>query len=326
LIDNHGRTINYLRIAVTDRCNLRCSYCMPAKGLEWIPRNNLLSFEEIVRSLGIFSELGINKIRFTGGEPFLRKDFIALVEKVCEQNLFEQISITTNGTLTGPHVARLKELGIHSVNLSLDTFDENRFFTITRRKDFEVVKRTFDSLLEHGITTRINAVIMEGKNEEDIVALANLTEKLPVDVRFIEEMPFNGQGHSHAIKWTAPAMIDYLRAHFGHLEKEHDDVNSTSRNYRIKNHAGRIGVIAAWSRSFCGTCNRIRITPDGSIKTCLYDQGQFSLRDLLRAGLEKEDIKEKIQHSVMHRAKDGFEAEQNRKQFPVSESMATIGG
>lgn len=299
---------------------------MPAKGLDWIPKTNLLSFEEIIRSLEIFSELGITKIRFTGGEPFLRKDFISLLEKVSAQNLFEQISITTNGTLTAPHIRRLHELGVHSVNLSLDTFDENRFYNITRRNDFNVVKKTFESLLDSGITTRINAVIMEGKNEEDIIALANLTEQLPVDVRFIEEMPFNGQMHSHAIKWTAPAMIDYLRAHFGSLDKEQDDSNSTSRNYRIKNYAGRIGVIAAWSRSFCGTCNRIRITPDGTIKTCLYDQGQFSLRDMLRMGLDKEYIKEKIQESAIHRAKDGFEAEQNRRQFPVSESMATIGG
>jgi cyclic pyranopterin phosphate synthase len=197
---------------------------------------------------------------------------------------------------------------------------------MTRRNDFDEVRKTFDLLLAHSIPTRINAVIMEGKNEQDIRELALLTRDLPVDVRFIEEMPFNGQAHAHAIKWTAPAMIDHLRSIFGSLEKEEDEPNATSRNYRISGHQGRIGMIAAWSRSFCGTCNRVRITPDGTLKTCLYDHGQFSLRDMLRSGMSAADMKEKIINSIHHRAKDGFEAEQLRSRFPVSESMATIGG
>jgi cyclic pyranopterin phosphate synthase len=270
--------------------------------------------------------LGITKIRFTGGEPFLRKDFMQLVRKISSHGWFSQLSITTNGTLTAPYVIELKDLGIHSVNLSLDTFNRQRFEEMTRRHDFDVVKNTFDLLLRHNIKTRINAVIMEGKNEEDILELAMLTRDLPVDVRFIEEMPFNGQAHSHAIKWTAPAMIDYLRNHFGNITKEEDEPNATSRNYRIHGHLGRIGMIAAWSRSFCGSCNRVRITPDGTMKTCLYDQGQFSLRDLLRNGNDEGEIKKLIVDSVFNRSKDGFEAEQKRSQFPVSESMATIGG
>jgi len=326
LTDKFGRQINYLRLAVTDRCNLRCLYCMPHEGLDWVPRKSLLTFEEIETLLRLFHELGITKIRFTGGEPFLRKDFMQLVRKISSHGWFSQISITTNGTLTAPYVSELKDLGIHSVNLSLDTFNRQRFEEMTRRHDFDVVKNTFDLLLTHNIKTRINAVIMEGKNEEDILELAMLTRDLPVDVRFIEEMPFNGQAHSHAIKWTAPAMIDYLRNHFGNITKEEDEPNATSRNYRIHGHLGRIGMIAAWSRSFCGSCNRVRITPDGTMKTCLYDQGQFSLRDLLRNGNDEGEIKKLIVDSVFNRSKDGFEAEQKRSQFPVSESMATIGG
>jgi cyclic pyranopterin phosphate synthase len=299
---------------------------MPHEGLDWVPRKSLLTFEEIENLLRLFHELGITKIRFTGGEPFLRKDFMQLVRKISSHGWFSQISITTNGTLTAPYVSELKDLGIHSVNLSLDTFNRQRFEEMTRRNDFDAVKNTFDLLLTHNIKTRINAVIMEGKNEEDILELAMLTRDLPVDVRFIEEMPFNGQAHSHAIKWTAPAMIDYLRNHFGNITKEEDEPNATSRNYRIHGHLGRIGMIAAWSRSFCGSCNRVRITPDGTMKTCLYDQGQFSLRDLLRNGNDEGEIKKLIVDSVFNRSKDGFEAEQKRSQFPVSESMATLGG
>ena len=186
LIDNHGRTINYLRLAVTDRCNLRCLYCMPAEGLNWVPRKDLLSYEEIMRLLNIFHKLGITKLRFTGGEPFLRKDFVALLEEVSAKNWFEQISITTNGTLTAPHVERMKEIGIHSVNLSLDTIDKKKFNAMTRRNDYDEVMRTFDLLLKYNIQTKVNAVIVEGQNDEDIIPLVSLSKHYPIDVRFIE--------------------------------------------------------------------------------------------------------------------------------------------
>jgi molybdenum cofactor biosynthesis enzyme MoaA len=299
---------------------------MPSEGLNWVPRNELLSFEEIDKLLTIFSSLGITKLRFTGGEPFLRKDFMQLLRSVTEKNLFEKISITTNGTLTAPHVAELKSLGVHAVNLSVDTFDEKKFQLMTRRDDFSAVMKTFELLLAHNITTKINAVIMEGKNEEDILPLVAITEKLPVDVRFIEEMPFNGHGDSYAIRWTAKSLIELIREHHPSLKKAQDEVNSTSMNYSIDGHLGNVGVIAAWSRSFCGTCNRIRLTPKGSMKTCLYDNGQINLRDLLRAGMSAEDISEKILKAVGNRAIDGREAEKLRNNHPVQESMATIGG
>jgi len=291
-----------------------------------VPRNELLSFEEIDKLLTIFSGLGITKLRFTGGEPFLRKDFMQLLRSVSEKNLFEKISITTNGTLTAPYVAELKALGVHAVNLSVDTFDEERFQLMTRRNDFTAVMKTFELLLAHDITTKINAVIMEGKNEKDILPLVAITEKLPVDVRFIEEMPFNGHGDSHAIRWTAKNLIEHIRNHHPSLKKVADEANSTSMNYNIDGHQGNVGVIAAWSRSFCGTCNRIRLTPKGSMKTCLYDDGQLSLRDLLRGGMSAEAISEKIRMAVGNRAIDGREAEKLRNNYPVQESMATIGG
>ncbi len=326
LIDNHGRQITYLRMAITDRCNLRCLYCMPQQGLEWEKRSTLLTYEEIVRLLKIYSTLGITKLRFTGGEPFLRKDFMQLLRTVVRANLFAQISITTNGTLTAPHVAELKDLQIHSINLSADTLNAQRFFEITRRNDLSAVQQTLDLLLHHGITTRINAIIMNGKNEEDIFELAALTKDLPVDVRFIEEMPFNGTGHLTPLKWNFAAIIDEVQKHFPSLSKLEDEYGSTSLNYSIPEHKGRVGVIPAYTRSFCGSCNRVRVTPAGKMKTCLYDEGNLDLRVMLRNNSSDEAIAQAITHAMQHRAANGFEAEAQRKGHKVQESMATIGG
>ncbi len=326
LIDNHSRHITYLRLAVTDRCNLRCKYCMPAEGLKWEHRSALLSFEEINRLLNIASKLGINKLRFTGGEPFMRKDFMKLLRGVMQENLFEKVSITTNGTLTAPHVAELKSLGIHSVNLSADTLNAERFKLITRRDDLNEVQRTLDLLLHHNITTRINAIIMDGKNEEDIFELVTLTKSLPIDVRFIEEMPFNGTSERKPLHWNFIRIMDEVKKHFPQLQKENDEHGSTSLNYSIEGHKGRVGVIPAYTRSFCGSCNRLRITPNGTLKTCLYDSGALDLRMLLRSGESDEVVMQRITDAIGHRAADGFEAEAKRKVRKSEESMATIGG
>lgn len=326
LTDSFGRHIDYLRLAVTDRCNLRCRYCMPAEGLQWVPRESLLSYEEMMTLLGIFHELGITKLRFTGGEPFLRKDFMNLVEAVFEKKWFSQITITTNGTFTAPFVGRLKELGIHSINLSLDTLDADRFRQMTRRDDFVEVMKTFDLLLQHGIKTKINAVIMDGVNEEDIYSLTALTKTHPVDVRFIEEMPFNGHGGHHPLKWNHRAILQEIQSAFPDTVKMIDEPHSTSLNYTIKGHLGNVGIIPAYTRSFCGTCNRIRLTPSGEIKSCLYEKANTNLMKLLRDGASHDEIIAVIKQVVSKKAKDGITAESMRKADPVTESMSTIGG
>jgi cyclic pyranopterin phosphate synthase len=322
--DNHGRTIDYLRLAITDRCNLRCHYCMPASGLDWLKRDELLSYGEIERLLPLFSSLGIRKLRFTGGEPFMRRDFDKLLTRVAKSNQFESITITTNGVLTAPYVPLLKDLNIHSVNLSLDTLDAKRFAAITRRDVFSDVMRTLDELLAHGIRTKINAVIMEGVNEDDILPLAMLSKELPIDVRFIEEMPFNGRGDRHAVKWNRKGLLDALENDFGKLCRTTDERNATSENYFVEGHRGNIGIIAAWSRTFCGTCNRIRLTPSGEMKTCLYGRNELDLRSMLRNRASEQQIAEAIELAVFRKKKDGVEAEAART--PLEESMATIGG
>lgn len=328
LVDNHGRPINYLRLAVTDRCNLRCFYCMPEDGIRYLPKKDLLTFEEITRLISIMASMGISKVRLTGGEPFVRNDLMKLIRNIVEIRGVRDVHLTTNGVLTAQHIPELKKLGIASVNLSLDTLDRQRFHTITRRDEFEPVMETLRLLVEHGIPVKINAVVMEGKNIDDIVPLIELTKKDNVDVRFIEEMPFNGEGnHYPSLLWTYKKILDYIREYYPGLYKIPDPQYSTSYNYHIPGHSGNIGVIAAFSRTFCGTCNRVRVTAQGTLKTCLYDDGALDLRHLLRTNKDDSVIVETLTATLNSRARDGFEAEAKRKTHaPASESMSTIGG
>ncbi len=254
----------------------------------------------------------------------MRRDFDKLITQVATSNRFESITMTTNGVLTAPFVPLLKKLNIHSVNLSLDTLDAKRFATITRRDTFPDVMHTLEALLAHGIRTKINAVIMEGVNDDDILPLAMLSKELPVDVRFIEEMPFNGRGDRHAIKYTRKGLLEVLENGLGKLHRIADEPNTTAENYAVKGHLGSVGIIAAWSRTFCGTCNRIRLTPSGHMKTCLYGRNELDLRSMLRNHHSTEEIAQAIAHAVLRKKKDGIEAEADR--LPVEESMATIGG
>jgi molybdenum cofactor biosynthesis protein A len=328
LYDNHGRKINYLRLAVTDRCNLRCFYCMPEEGINYIPKNDLLTYEEMERIVKVMVSLGIQKVRITGGEPFLRKGMMPFLKRLTEIEGLEKLNITTNGTLTAGRVGELKSMGINSVNLSLDSLDPKRFYEITRRDEFDTVIKTLDELIEHDIVTKINTVVMNERNIADILPLVNLAKDKPIDVRFIEEMPFNGSGkNEEQLLWTFPKILAYISAEHPDIQKLPDPPHSTSFNYKIPGFQGNIGIIAAYTRLFCGTCNRIRLTPQGQLKTCLYDNGIFNLRDLLRAGASDEQLANTLLDALQNRAKDGFEAERNRGfGLPVSESMATIGG
>src|SRR5688572_18512138 len=203
LYDNHRRPITYVRLAVTDRCNLRCFYCMPEEGIRYLPKKALLTFEEIERLISILASMGITKVRLTGGEPFVRTDLMQLINRISETPGVQDLHLTTNGILTAPHIPELKKLGIASVNLSLDTLDPERFKMITRRDEFSKTFATLQLLQEHQIPVKINAVVMEGKNIDDIVPLAALTKNQNVSVRFIEEMPFNGTGsHYKSLTWS----------------------------------------------------------------------------------------------------------------------------
>lgn len=301
---------------------------MPEEGVRYLPKKDLLTFEEIHRLIALMASMGITKVRLTGGEPFVRNDLMKLIRDIVEIPGIRDLHLTTNGVLTAPHIPELKKLKIASVNLSLDTLDKKRFYSITRRDEFDAVIGTLNLLIDSGIPVKVNAVVMDGKNIEDIIPLIELTKKNNVDVRFIEEMPFNGEGnHYPTLNWTYTKILEYIKSNYPDIKKIQDAAFSTSYNYQIPGHEGTLGIIAAFSRTFCGTCNRIRLTAQGTLKTCLYDDGVLDIRHLLRTGIEDEGIKEKLLAAFHSRSRDGFEAEAKRKNHnPVSESMSTIGG
>lgn len=320
LTDAHNRIINYIRLAVTDRCNLRCTYCMPEQ-MQFLQRKALLTNEEILTLLQPLAKAGIDKLRITGGEPFLRKDLMPLLTSL--RAFIPEISITTNGVLTQPYIPQLKALGIRKINLSLDTLQRDRFMEITRRDQFTAVMQTLDSLLAHDMLVKLNVVVMGGVNTDELKAFADLTRQAPIAVRFIEEMPFNGQGHSFSgNQWHYLRILDALREYFL-VEKLPDAPQATSINYQIPGYRGQIGVIPAYSRTFCGTCNRLRITPTGGLKTCLYGGDVLNVRDLLRSGASSDFILNEIRTTLGHRAADGFEAERQNQHW---DSMSVIGG
>jgi cyclic pyranopterin phosphate synthase len=287
-----------------------------------------MTYEEMLQACSLLVKMGIEKIRITGGEPFVRKDIMKLLTALSALDGLKELSITTNGVLTAPHVAELKRIGVRAINLSLDTLDANRFFAITRRDEFAKVMETMEELLKHDMEVKINTVVMTGKNTQDIIPLAELTRELPVSVRFIEEMPFNGDGHSYSgIVWDYVRILDEIRQTFPDIQKVPDPLYSTSYNYHIPGHKGSIGIIAAYSRTFCGTCNRIRITPQGTLKNCLYDDGVLNIKDLMRSGVNTIELEETLRAAFNNREKDGWQAERKRMENPnFHESMATIGG
>ncbi len=328
LFDNHGRPLNYLRLAVTDRCNLRCFYCMPVQGIKYLPKGQLLTYEEMERTVKVMSSMGIKKVRITGGEPFVRQGLMEFLWRLSEIKTLEEINLTTNGVLTGSYVSELKKLGIASVNLSLDTLNKEDFYKITYRDELEKVLDTLDKLILYNIPVKINAVVMEGKNTDQLLPLTALTKDNNIEVRFIEEMPFNGSGeHYPVLQWDHLKILESLKFLYPELYKVKDPANSTSYNYAVPGYKGKIGIIAAFSRTFCGTCNRIRLTAEGKLKTCLYDEGVLDLKKVLREGASDETLQEFFLAAFNQRAKDGFEAESKRTlSSKISESMATIGG
>ncbi|NJL14053.1 MAG: GTP 3',8-cyclase MoaA [Microscillaceae bacterium] len=329
LLDNHGRPLSYLRLAVTDRCNLRCFYCMPAEGISYLPKKELLSYEEMRRLVRLLAAMGIYKIRITGGEPFVRRDLIPFMYELRQIPGVRELHLTTNGVLTHRYLDDLEALQIDSVNLSLDSLDRARFFQITRRDELPQVLKTYEGLLARRIKTKINAVVMAGQNTEDLIPLAEMARQAPIEVRFIEEMPFNGEGAHYAeLLWTYRKIQEKLQEAYPKMYPRENAPFATAQCFGIPGFLGSIGIIAAFSRTFCGTCNRIRITAQGQLKTCLYDEGVLNVRDLLRQYPgDDQAIEEAFLLAFQNRPRDGFEAEQKRTQFQtVHESMSTIGG
>jgi cyclic pyranopterin phosphate synthase len=322
LIDNHGRAITYLRLAITDRCNLRCRYCMPDQGAKFVPYKEILRYEEMVRLVRIFAGLGINKLRITGGEPFARRDCIPFMQKIIGIDGVTGLFVTTNGIVTASHLDELKTMGISGVNLSLDTLDPQYFKSLTRYDLLNNVLATMHGCLEQEIPLKINTVVLEDTTDENILAIAGLAKKYPLTVRFIEKMPFSGgngfkNGGTEKLKQRLTGLFD--------LKEVRSDQPTTARIFELPGFLGKIGVIEGHSRKFCPTCNKLRVTPLGVLKTCLYDNGVLDLKAMLRSNTDDDTISQAIIDSVGKRYVNGLEAEDlcTRRDEP---SMASIGG
>ncbi|TLF40377.1 GTP 3',8-cyclase MoaA [Maribacter aurantiacus] len=326
LIDNHNRTINYLRLAVTDRCNLRCNYCMPAEGINFAKNDKLLTIEELKKLSSILVGQGIDKIRITGGEPFVRKDLMELLRYLAKLDGLKDISATTNATLIGPYIDELKSLGIKNINVSLDAINKATFERITRRDQYDTVHNNLIRLISEGFNVRINFIALDGQNTQDILPILELAKHYPVSVRFLEEMPFNGGSKTfQKITWDYKKILEHIREAHPDFYKLESPSTSTSINYKIPGHMGTFGVIPSFSRTFCGTCNRLRVSATGDVITCLYAKPSANLRDIMRSENAKSKVEEQILKAVGSRAKTGFEAQEKYREV-FSNSMTSIGG
>ncbi len=326
MTDRYGRVIDYLRVSVTDRCNFRCVYCMPPEGVELMSHEQVIRYEELMRLIRLFSELGVKHIRLTGGEPTVRKGIVSLVKDIHELPGIESVSMTTNGLLLPEMLPDLKEAGLSAVNISLDTLDEARFNEITRTEGN--LPKVLDAIrlsAEAGLNTKVNCVAMRGVNDDEIPEIAALSKFLPVCVRFIEYMPIGKHDYEQAI--YKDELLDILRNAFGELAEDPTAHGyGPARYYRLEGFRGAVGVISAMSHSFCEDCNRVRMTSDGFLKLCLQYNVGLNLLDALRAGATDEELKVLIRKTLDKKPKQHTFLDYAEKQDIDTRDMSLIGG
>jgi len=299
---------------------------MPSKGIDFVRNDKLLTIDELSKLSEILVDQGIDKIRITGGEPFVRKDLMVLLRNLSKLKGLNDISVTTNATLIGPHIDELKALGIKNVNISLDAINKSTFERITRRNQYEIVHDNLMRLITEGFNVRTNFVVLSGQNTEDILPMLELTKNFDVSVRFLEEMPFNGGSRKFdTIEWDFKKILAHIKEAHPAYYKLESPSTSTSINYKIPGYEGSFGVIPSFSRTFCGSCNRLRISAVGDVITCLYAKACMNLRDIMRGENSEEKIREQILMAIGSRAKTGFEA-QKKYEDVFSNSMTSIGG
>ncbi len=324
LVDPQGRTLDYLRVAVTDRCNLRCRYCMPAEGIKQIPHDDILTFEETHRLCSLFTELGIRKIRVTGGEPLVRKGVVPFLASLAELPARPEVLLTTNGLVLTEHLEELKAGGIRRINLSIDSLDPETWTEITRREGFEKVRSAIDRVLEMGLGLKINVVVLPGMNDHEIPDFVELTRKAPLAVRFIEPMPFDGAGKALEDTIDGKEILLRLRSRFD-LTPVNQSADAVDSLFTVRGFKGTVGVIEGHSRTFCAACSRLRIDSRGRLRTCLYGAPGVSLLNLIRDGGSNDDLVEAIRTDISYRFRDGKKAELAHHLVGL-ESMASIGG
>ncbi|XP_012219038.2 molybdenum cofactor biosynthesis protein 1 isoform X2 [Linepithema humile] len=305
LTDTFGRKHTYLRISVTERCNLRCTYCMPAEGVKLTKKDGILRTDEIIQIADLFVKEGVRKIRLTGGEPTVRKDIVDIVEQLKQLKNLEQVAITTNGLTLTRQLSALQRAGLGALNISLDTLKEERFEIFTRRKGWPRVIASIDLAVQLGYNpVKVNCVIMRGRNDDEIIDFVDFTRDRPIDIRFIEYMPFQGNEWKENKMISFDEMKEIIREKYPDFQALPNQPNDTSKAYHVPGFVGQVGFITSMSEHFCNSCNRLRITADGNLKVCLFEgKGEVSLRDALRNGASEDMLKDLIRGAVSRKKK-----------------------
>ncbi len=325
IIDNYQRVHNYLRISLTDSCNLRCFYCMPEEEYEFTPTDKLMQVNEIEAIAKIFVAQGVNKIRLTGGEPLVRKDAAAII--LALSKLPVQLTMTTNGTRVHDFVDVLEEAKIRSLNISLDTLQADKFLMVTRRKQFETVMKNIQLLIDRNFHVKVNVVVMKGLNDNEINDFIEWTKNTPVHVRFIEFMPFSGNRWTSNKVFTMKEILEVIETKYS-IQALQNEKHDTAKKFTVAGHAGTFAIISTMSANFCGDCNRMRLTADGKMKNCLFSKEET---DLLAAFRKGDAIEPLIHESIKNKAKElggqfTTDFEKILTEDINNRSMITIGG
>ena len=325
ITDQHGRSFNYLRIAVNEKCNLRCIYCMPEKGISFEPQDKLLTRKEVIRVIQVVAKLGVNKIRFTGGEPLLRKDLVELVSGAAETPGIDSINLTTNGILLANSAKSLKDGGLTGVNVSIDTLEKEKYTEITRRDYIDQACKGLEAAKRVGIPSiKVNVVALRGFNDHELSNFVHMTKDYPLTVRFIELMPFDAQQIWKTGKFFR---AENIKAELIKLFPEIKTASGSATEFttfNVPGYKGKVAVIPSYSRDLCGACNRIRLTATGQIRNCLYAKNNFSVRDTIRSGGSDKDIAGLFLQAMWQKPIDGWIAQEAANNHP--ESMTKIGG
>lgn len=328
LTDTHGRTHNYLRISLSEKCNLRCTYCMPLDGIPLSPRANLMTVGEIEAFAKVFVDNGVDKIRLTGGEPLVRKDFSDILKRL--SNLPVRLSITTNALLTHRYIDDFKRFGLNDINVSLDSLNAEKFKFITRRDQYKKAFENINQLITEGFNVKINAVLMKGFNEDEIVDFIKLTKDRDINVRFIEFMPFDGNEWNKGKLVSQAEILNRVTDYFGieALKRLVNKQNFTARNFKIEGYTGSFGIISSVTNPFCDSCNRIRLTADGKLKNCLFSNEETDLLKAFREGEKLENLIDLAlnKKKVVRAGMTDFDQLTNPDLHNNNRSMIAIGG
>lgn len=323
IVDNFGRPHTYLRISLTDRCNLRCFYCMPEDGVELIEKPNIMSLEEIIELSRTFRDLGVDTIRLTGGEPLVRKNFGYLVEELAKLGV--TLKITTNGITLDKYLELFQKIGLRKINLSLDTLDKAKSVFITKRDYFERIMRNLEKALEMDMEVKLNIVLIKGVNDNEINDFIAFTKHKNLTVKFIEFMPFKGNKWDWSKGVGKQEILDTISEQFGTIQELKNPRHSTSSNFKVDGHTGSFAIVSTITSPFCEDCNRIRVTADGKMMNCLFASSDTDLLTPMRNGEPMNDI---IMNAIKTKkySRDGMDVKMDADHYEKNRSMISIGG